>query len=310
MSFIVDNKAGKLAVLDSKIVSREDIKPALSKLAWNILTLLLNKSNYPKEIARQLNVHEQKVYYHIKKLRESGLIQEEGQSVVKGALTKYYSLSAPSFAIALKKLEPSQRISSVDKSHENFLSPFIKAGKLNAKIVIGSPEPHGPRNTRARDVASATNMALFIGAFLNTTEKDMVKLDTEIHGDLLKGNLILIGGPGVNSITEKINSKLPIFLQKTENYYSGIRSTISKKDYVYENQGIIVKISNPFAPRKKILVIAGRRSKGTEAAVLSLIIALDEIVAGNSTDPKKSAKVVEGYDKNADGIMDSIRVLE
>jgi DNA-binding transcriptional ArsR family regulator len=310
MSFVVDNQEGKLAVLDSKIVSREAIKPALSKLAWDILQILIDKPNYPKEISRLLKVHEQKVYYHIKKLREAGLIEEEGQTIVSGALTKIYSLSAPSFSITLKKLEPSRRLSSSDVSHEKFLSPFIKAGKLNAKIVIGSPEPHGPRNTRARDVASATSLALFLGSFLNSSESNMVKLDTEIRGDALKDNLILIGGPGVNAVTEKINPHLPIFLKKTDNYYSGIHSSISKKDYVYENQGIIVKIPNPFAPRKKILVIAGRRAKGTEASVLALTLKLDEIVSGNSTDPKKHAKVVEGYDENADGVMDSVRVLE
>ena len=309
MSFIVDNKGGKLAVLESKIVGREAIKPALSKLAWEILTVLAEQPNYPKAIARKLDQHEQKIYYHIKKLKQAGLIEEEGQTIVSGALTKFYSLVSPSFSLTLKKLEPSRRLSSIEKSHESFLSPFIKSGKLNAKIVIGSPEPHGPRNTQARDVASATSLALFIGSFLNKAEKDMVKLDTEIREEL-KENLILIGGPGVNSITEKINKKLPIRLSLTDNYYSGIHSTISNKDYVYENQGIIVKIANPFAPRKKILVVAGRRSKGTEAAVLALLNSLDEIAKGNLNDPKKQAKVVEGYDQNADGTMDSVRILE
>ena len=40
-------------------------KLILGELSWKILTLLNKKAMYPLEIARQLKMHEQKIYYHI-----------------------------------------------------------------------------------------------------------------------------------------------------------------------------------------------------------------------------------------------------
>jgi len=46
---------------------------------------------------------------------------------------------------------------------------------------------------------------------LNSTPDLSVKLDTEIRmEDLENNNLIVVGGPVVNAITEKFNAKLPI----------------------------------------------------------------------------------------------------
>ena len=46
----------------------ERLKAVLSKLSWRILQLLSEKEMYPMEVAKKLGVHEQKVYYHIRKL--------------------------------------------------------------------------------------------------------------------------------------------------------------------------------------------------------------------------------------------------
>ena len=52
----------------------QDLKMMLSPLSWTILTLLNEKAMYPLEVARKLGIHEQKVYYHIRKLERSGAI--------------------------------------------------------------------------------------------------------------------------------------------------------------------------------------------------------------------------------------------
>ncbi len=46
----------------------EKLKSVLNKLSWKILQLLSEKEMYPMEVARKLNMHEQNVYYHIRKL--------------------------------------------------------------------------------------------------------------------------------------------------------------------------------------------------------------------------------------------------
>ena len=67
---------------------------------------------------------------------------------------------------------------------------------------------------------------------------------------------------------------------------------------------------NPFDKTKDIIVIAGRRISGTRAAILSFLQKFDEICKGNSHDSKIFAKVVEGIDKDSDGVIDSVEFLE
>jgi DNA-binding MarR family transcriptional regulator len=52
----------------------QKLKNILGALSWKILTLISTKEMYPLEIARQLGIHEQKVYYHIRKLAKAGAI--------------------------------------------------------------------------------------------------------------------------------------------------------------------------------------------------------------------------------------------
>ena len=61
----------------------EALAAATHPLAWRILTELARDPDYPSHLARRLRMHEQKVYYHIKRLREAGLLrvvrEEQGQ---------------------------------------------------------------------------------------------------------------------------------------------------------------------------------------------------------------------------------------
>jgi predicted transcriptional regulator len=50
----------------SMISDSQELKMILGSLSWKILTILSKKEMYPLEIARQLGMHEQKVYYHIR----------------------------------------------------------------------------------------------------------------------------------------------------------------------------------------------------------------------------------------------------
>jgi len=313
MTWIVEQKNGKTFSLMTKLLEPKQLKVALSPLAWKILKVLVEKPNYPKEIGDKLKVNEQKIYYHIRNLEKVGLIEKIREEKRQGALAKFYTLTDYAFTLLLKPLEESQKVFQLKKEYKNFLEPFIENGKLNALIIMGSPEPHGLSKARAKDGLFATDLGLFLGAFLNYTPEVSTKLDTEVREEHLKNNLILIGGPGVNSITAKINSKLPILFERIkdkENFYSGFHSNVSGKNYAEEECGIIVKMKNPFDKTKDILVIAGRRFSGTRAAILAFLQKFDEICKGNSYDSKIFARVVEGIDKNSDGIIDSVEFLE
>jgi len=257
-------------------------------------------------------VVEQKVYYHIRNLEKAGIISVVSQESKQGAVAKYYRLEHPGFVVLFKNLEESQGIANI-KSESPFWEPFIMDGKLDALIVVGSPDPHGPERARSRDGYYGIDLGLFLGTFLNYIPEFSTKLDTEVEDEDLKNNLILIGGPGVNIITQKVNSKLPITFQRVrekENWYSAFHSNVSGKDYAEEEHAIIVKARNPFDKTKEILVLAGRRSYGTRTAILAFLKKFDELCKGNSYDSKILARVVEGVDRNSDGVVDSVEFLE
>jgi DNA-binding MarR family transcriptional regulator len=307
MASFVESRQGKLYSLGSKRVKPFQLKTALSPLAWKILLKLQEKSSYPKELSRMLKIHEQKIYYHIRNMENAGLIRVSREEITQGALTKFYSPTSLSFSLLLTEPQEIQKISSKD---DKFFYPFVKHGKMNSLIVIGSPAPHGPQNVRAHDFISVTQFSLFFGSFLNSVSDTKVKIDTDVRAKDLKKNLILIGGPAVNSLTKRVNGKLAIRFKHEKNYYSGIFSTISKKSYNEENNGIIVKMKNPFDKSKFLIVIAGRRNSGTYSAVLAFLKKFDEVCKGNRVKPKVFANVVEGFDADMDGMIDAVRVLE
>ncbi len=313
MAWIVDHKNGKTFSSITKILEPKQLKVALSPLAWKILKILSEKPSYPKEIGKKLKINEQKVYYHIRNLEKFSLVEKIREEKKQGALAKIYTITDSAFTILLKPLEESQKMFQLKKEYKNFLDPFVLEGKLNSLIILGSPEPHGATRSRAKDGAFATDLGLFLGSFLIYRPEIPVKLDTEIKERDLKNNLILIGGPGVNSITAKINNKLPIKFERIKhmgNFYSSVYSFVSKKNYAEEGCGVIVKTKNPFDKTNDVLVIAGRRISGTRAAILAFLQRFGELCKGNSYDPKVFARVVEGVDEDSDGVIDSIEFLE
>jgi len=313
MAFVVEQKNGKTFSIATKTLEPKQLKVALSPLAWKILKTLVEGPNYPKEIGNRLKVNEQKIYYHIRNLEKAGLIEKLREEKRQGALAKFYTLTDYAFTLLLKPLEESQKVFQLKKEYKNFLEPFISDGRLNALIIMGSPEPHGMAKARAKDGLFAADLGLFLGTFLNYKPEMFTKLDTEVKEEELKNNLILIGGPGVNFVTARVNPKLPIKFEKIKdqgNYYSGFHSNVSGKNYYEEGYGIIVKTKNPFDKNKDILVIAGRRMAGTRAAILAFLQKFDEICKGNSYDSKVFARIVEGIDKDNNGVIDSVEFLE
>ena len=68
-----DGKAQKVKEI-CMMQDAQKLKMILGTLSWKILTMLSEEEMYPMEIARRLGVHEQKVYYHIRKLAKAGAI--------------------------------------------------------------------------------------------------------------------------------------------------------------------------------------------------------------------------------------------
>jgi len=305
---VVEDKKKTLVSLPAKSFSETQIKAASSKLAQKILKELASKPTYPMELAKRLKVHEQKIYYHIRKLEKVNLIEVMKKQEVHGTIANIYAPTAPAFVFALKEFSEAHKVPGVKTRPDEFLYPIIDNNEFNGVVIVGSPDPHGPEMARSRDGYYGIDLALFLGTFLTHLDELSVRLDTEVRSEDLQKNLVLIGGPVVNIITQKVNDNLPIRFDKENNW--AIKSTLSNKLYHEDENGIIVKAKNPFNPKKWILVVAGKRYAGTRAVTLAFFKYFNELVKGNSLNPKIPARIVEGLDKDADGIVDDVRFVE
>lgn len=302
---LVVKKEGKdLYSIPTIELRKDSIKAIGSELAQKILKLITKEPLYPADIAKKLKVHEQKVYYHTRNLEKEGIIKVVKKEEIHGAVANFYGITEPSLLFRFKDFEKTFNVSYLNKEENKSLEPFIINGKLNCIIIVGSPEPHGPQKAKARDSFYALDFTMFLGTFLNNVPTFNIRLDTEVRDNDLKNNLIIIGGPVVNRITETVNEALPIFFNKNKKWAITSRST--KKVYTQDECGIIVKTKNPFDKNKSILVIAGKRYMGTKAAIVAFLKNFDTLVKkGNNF-----ARVVEGIDINADGQIDSIEFKE
>jgi len=295
----------------------ELLKPILSRLSWRILTLLGEGEMYPIEIAKKLGVHEQKIYYHIRKLAEAGIIGVVREEEKQGATAKYYKISFPAFGVELPfgyRKMTTLGAPSLNEKLKQFLNPLLKDNLFDGKIVVGSPDEHGPFKARARDGHYAAYLSLFLGQFVQLPDDFVIKLDVDVKAEKDENNnLILVGGPGTNLLTQEVNDFLPIrfSMSSTEQgfIFGGLVSQKTGRVYTRDSVGILAKIVNPWNRNKRIIVIAGNKSVGTKACVLALTKFWKEALKNfNSED--SFATVIQGFDLDGDGKVDAIEVRE
>ena len=296
----------------------QKLQMILGKLSWKILTMLSQKEMYPLEIARQLGIHEQKVYYHIGKLAKAGAIAVKKEEKKKGATAKYYRTVSTAFGIEFPKgykTIHSCSLLSMDEKIQRFFQEFVNGkGVLEGKIVVGSPTPHGPFKTSSRDGHYAAHLTLFMGQFAKMPMDFAIKLDVDVKAEKEeKGNLILVGGPGTNLLTQEINEYLPIRfnMQSSDQGFllGGLSSNKTSHVYTADSAGLIAKIVNPWDKTKRIVVLAGNKAVGTKACVLALTNFWKKTLQ-EYRDEDTFATVIQGFDLDGDGKVDSIEVLE
>jgi DNA-binding transcriptional ArsR family regulator len=295
----------------------EKLKTVFHKLSWKILQLLSKKEMYPLEIAKKLGIHEQKIYYHIRKLAKAGVIKVVREEEKKGAIAKYYKTSFPAVGVELPFGD--QKINSfpatnIDEKMRQFLNPIIDDNTFDGKIVVGSPDPHGPFKAKARDGHYVAYLTFFFGQFVDLPDDFLIKLDVDVKAEKDESNnLILVGGPGTNLLTQELNEFLPIRFNMMPSEHGfllgGLVSEKTKKVYTADNIGLIAKIPNPWSTEKSVIVLAGNKAVGTKACVLALTKFWKKTLK-NFGDDEKFAAVIQGFDLDGDGKVDSIEVLE
>jgi hypothetical protein len=190
----------------------------------------------------------------------------------------------------------------------------MKDSVFDGKIIVGSPDPHGPFKARARDGHYAAYLSLFIGRYVELPDDFVMKLDVDIKVEKEeKNNLILVGGPGTNLLTQEVNEYLPIrfSVKSTEEgfLFGGLTSQKTGTVYTSDNIGLIARIANPWDKTKRIIVIAGNKAIGTKACVLAITKFWKETLR-NFTAANDFAAVIQGFDMDGDGKVDAIEVLE
>ncbi len=304
--FVVEETEGGQNAYKALCASPEGLGSVTSKLAQRILFELSKQPRCAMDIARTLKEHEQKIYYHLRRLEAAGIIKMDRTEERVGATAKIYSVSHPFLAIKLFNGEPLSGISTRAREVE-FFNPLIKDGVLDATIVVGSPDPHGRYGAQALDGSAGIDLALFLGTFLKSSDNGY-KLDTEVTDSDMSGNLIIIGGPKTNIVIDKFNKSLPVYFD-TEHGFNLV-SSLTKSVYSSDDVGIIVKMKNPVAKGEKyIIVLSGIRFKGTKASILALVRRMKEVQTGNKFE-NGIARVVRGIDKNSDGRIDDVEFLE
>ena len=311
MRFLVEETKNGQEAYETLLLNDPRLFSVLSnELALKIIRELGKQPSCAMDVARQLKVHEQKVYYHIRNLEKLGLIKVERIEERVGAMAKIYS---PISSVISFKLFDGEHINDVKTraAEIKFLRPFIEEGKFNSIIVVGSPDPHGKYKAPASDGYCAIDLGMFLGQFINDSTVPYYKLDTQLKQEDFRKNIILIGGPKTNIVADKINKQLPIYFDYSEEYLEwNIVSSLSKTVYREAQIGFITRIPSPFLKGKEILVFSGKGFTGTRAAVLAFIKYLKKIVVGNLVKPGVIAKVIQGIDMDSDGIVDEVEFLE
>lgn len=311
MKYFIEQNQKFQKAYDTLLTDNPKILSALNTdLSLKIIKELSKRPSCAMDIARNLGEHEQKVYYHIRKLSNLGIIKLDHVEERVGGVAKIYS--PVSSVVSFKLFEGSPIKDIRTRAREiNFLKPFIENGRFNSIVVVGSPDPHGKFKMPSSDGYCAIDLGIFLGKYARTSKLPYYKLDTQIQSQDLKKNIILIGGPKTNILTYKTNKQLPIYFDYSKETLDwNIVSSLSKAIYRDTKIGIIEKIKSPFDKDKEILLFAGKGFKGSLAAVIAFIKYPEKIIDGNSSNKDVIAKVVKGIDIDSDGIVDDVEFLE
>ena len=307
--YLLKDDEHQLYYAKTQMLASEQSNVLHDPLRVKILQLLEKKPMYAAEIAGKLQLHEQKVYYHINKLAAASIIEIVERKEIRGTISKKYQPTSMNFCFSLKEQWHDARDLFAKKKGgvvERFFAPFISHEQFNGLIVVGSPDPHGLDKRRSRDGHYAIDLGLFLGKWCALPEHFSVMLDVDVKAlQKEQENLIVVGGPVTNLIAEAVQDHLPIKFMKDEQW--GI--VTKKGSYHEESVGILARIPNPFAEGKWILFLAGVSANGTKSAVIALTRHTSALLA-RFNGQKHWYSIVHGFDLDGDGRIDSAEILE
>ena len=295
----------KNRLADATELNANKLKALNDETRLEILKMLSESPSYPSKIAKELDISKQKAYYHCEKLKEAELVEKDHKEKRSGGLATYYRIANSGLILDLGGEAEKIFVPKRTKFVKDFLSPLAENGNLNGKVVVGSPDKHGPDQVRARDGHLAGELTMKLGGYASR-EGDMVVLDTEVVRDsMFETSLLLLGGVLTNTVMKKFNPAFSARFSGETFPYHEIQTPESS--FTDENIGIVAKTQNPQNPDKAIYAVAGIRNPGTRAAV-NAFKNLEQLVEGYTGGDFYA--VVRGLDMDGDGKIDSYEILE
>ncbi len=306
-SMFVENGGSTQRVYESMLVGPEDLSIFSNILARKIIAELAQQPLCAMDLSRKLGQHEQKIYYHLRKMVRAGIVKLDRNEPRYGMTAKIYSLVSPVVATKLydDAYTTNPPIIISNQTFLDFMHPFINDGVLNAKIIIGDTYAHGRFDTSSTEGPHAFDFAVLLGNHLKELKFPFYELDTEVSKDNLKGHIILFGNPRTNTIIDKINDNGHKYFDNE----SGILSGVEKKLYEDPRTGIIIKDTNPFNKNKKMLIIGGVRTRGMQAAIIALTREINLLMTNHEKNDS-FVHIVQGLDKDGDKRIDSVNIIE
>src|SRR5438034_72783 len=134
------------------------------------------------------------------------------------------------------------------------------------------------------------------------------RLDTEVKAlGPGKEDMILVGGPVANIITMDLNPHLAVNFDWKQVWR--MESSRTRRPYADEQVGLIAKVRNPWNADRVIVLLSGLHAVGTMAAILGLTRFADDVLDGFAPGDD-FYRVVAGQDRDGDGRLDAVSILE
>lgn len=305
-TFILKTDESGYFVNDTRLVDDiEKIKPIANKDCADTLRALAKKPASIPELAKAIKTSKSKAESCVMALKKAGLVAVQNTTTKRGEVYKAAANSF-SFEVSDARVKLAIREQGIsDEGTAKFFRKFVRDGKFDGYICVGSPDPHGAYRSIARDAHYAIYLSMFFGQFCDLPKDFPIVLDTDvISKNLFKQNLIVIGGPVTNLITRDVNNFLPMKFEKEEGWGLKDSEGVHTRDY----EGTIEKIRNPFDKTKEIIVISGIRNVGTLSAILAAT-RFSKLTFRSYNDEPVWSVLVRGYDIDGDGEIDSVETV-
>ncbi len=309
--WLVEDTPEGVVAREAEVIDRPARMGALSSsLAWRILQELAKAPDYPNALAARLKVHEQKVYYHVRRLEAAGFVKVVREEPKRGASARVLAPTADAFAVLVKPRVAPVPFPALPRAGvvSHFLDDFSLDGRFEGSIVVGSPYPHGPFLTTARDSPYAVQLGFFLGRLFSAPKGLVTRLDTEVKAmGAGREHMILVGGPVANIITMDLNPHLAVTFDWRQAWR--VESSRTHRSYAEEDVGLVAKVHNPWNPERTIVILSGLHYGGTLAAILGLTQFPEEVLEGYDAG-SDFYRVVSGQDRDGDGRIDTVSALE